>query len=149
MTLQDYMQLAILQAELALSHDEVPIGALLVSPDGHILAESFNQCVCLNDPTAHAEIMVIREACKKISNYRLSDCMLVTTLEPCLMCAAAIASARITRLVFGASDDKHGACGSILDVNTDTPTNHHFEVIGGIASEKCRALLTNFFSGKR
>jgi tRNA(adenine34) deaminase len=149
MTLQDYMQLAILQAELALSHDEVPVGALLVSPDGYILAESFNQCICLNDPTAHAEIMVIREACKKISNYRLSDCTLVTTLEPCLMCAAAIASARIARLVFGASDDKRGACGSILDVNTDTPTNHHFEVIGGVAREKCGALLTNFFSGKR
>jgi tRNA(adenine34) deaminase len=149
MTLQDYMQLAIVQAGLAQASDEVPVGALIVSPDEKILSKAFNQCIALNDPTAHAEIIAIRAACKLINNYRLNGCTLITTLEPCLMCASAISAARISRVVFGAHDSIRGACGSVIDVNFDTPSNHRFEVIGGVGSETCKVILDNFFSEKR
>lgn len=135
-------------AERARSMGEVPVGAVVVL-DGLIVGEGGNRPVSSNDPTAHAEIEAMRDAARRIGNYRLVGCSLFVTLEPCLMCAGAIHHARIAKLVYGASDPKTGACGSVLDVFADARLNHHAEVASGILQQGCSDILKRFFSEKR
>ncbi len=143
------MKRALVQATLAAEHEEVPVGAVLVSAEGEILAEAHNQPIRLCDPTAHAEILVLRQAAKKIKNYRLLETTLYVTLEPCPMCAGALVYARVKRLVFGAYDPKAGACGSVYNIVNDARLNHRLEVVGGVLAEEALALLKEFFERRR
>ena len=145
---QRYMQLALEQAAQAPHAGEVPIGAVLVH-NHKVLASGHNYREIAQDPTAHAEMVVIREAAKHLRTWRLTDTTLYVTLEPCPMCAGAIVQARIARLVFGAWDPKAGACGSIFDIPTERRLNHRVEVMGGLLEEKSRRLLQEFFRAKR
>lgn len=145
----DYMRLALKEAEKAGQLDEVPVGAVLVAQNGEILAAAHNQVVKLNDPTAHAEMTVLRHAAKKIYNYRLIDTILYVTLEPCAMCVGAMIHARIKTLVFGAFDPKWGSAGSLYNIADNNRMNHRIEVIGGICEKECAALLKEFFRNKR
>ncbi len=144
-----YMHLAIQEAEKAGQIDEVPVGAVLVARTGEILSCAFNKVIRENDPTGHAEISVLRSACSKIHNYRLIETILYVTLEPCIMCMGAIIHARVSTLVFGASDPKWGAAGSLYNLAQDTRLNHQVEVIGGICESECSALLKEYFRKKR
>ena len=144
----DYMQIALkLAAEAALA-GEVPVGAIVVK-DGIIIGRGANSPISHNDPTAHAEIMALRDAAKTIGNYRLVDCTLYVTLEPCAMCSGAIQHARITKLVFGASDPKTGACGSVINLMDEVKLNHHTEVLGGVMANECSSMLSAFFKQRR
>jgi tRNA(adenine34) deaminase len=143
-----WMQYAITLAHKARQADEVPVGAVLVLED-QIIGEGWNQPIALHDPSAHAEIMALRAAARTIQNYRLLNTTLYTTLEPCGMCAVALVHARIQRLVFGASDPKAGAVGSVCHLLDMTHVNHHIEVLGGVESTSCARLLTDFFKAKR
>ena len=143
------MQMALEEARAAAERQEVPVGAVLVSPEGEVLAADGNRILERKDPTAHAEILVIRAAAKKLGNERLVDCDLYVTLEPCAMCAGAIVLARVPRLVFGAYDPKTGACGSLRNVVDDQRLNHRVEVRGGVLEEECAALLRGFFARLR
>ena len=143
-----FMRLALEQAAQSAARGEVPIGAVLVH-DGTILAQSHNYREAWQDPTAHAEMIVIREAAQALGRWRLIDTTLVVTLEPCAMCLGAIILARIPRLVFGARDPKAGACGSVLDFAADERLNHRVEVIGGVLEEESQRLLTQFFKSLR
>ncbi len=142
------MQLALEQAKLAESLGEVPVGALIVK-DGEIIAAAHNQPIGLHDPSAHAEIQAIRKAAKILGNYRLVDCTLYVTLEPCVMCTGAIQHARIAQLVYGAHDPKTGACGSVVNLMTEDKLNHHTEVIAGVLAEPCGEMLSQFFKRRR
>jgi tRNA(adenine34) deaminase len=144
-----YMQLALCEAKKAEEKAEVPIGAVLVSQAGDILASSHNQTISLNDPTAHAEILVLREAAQKTQNYRLLNTIVYVTIEPCVMCMAALVHARISQLVFGARDPKWGGAGSLYDLAGDNRLNHRVEVIEGICGDECRTLMQDFFRSKR
>jgi tRNA(adenine34) deaminase len=135
-------------AQRALQCNEVPVGAVVVS-NGEIIGCGFNSPISKSDPTAHAEICALRDATKKIGNYRLNNCTLYVTLEPCLMCAGAIMHARIARLVYGALDPKAGACCSVLDLFRESRLNHHTQVEGGVLAAECSALLKRFFSERR
>lgn len=143
-----FMQIALQQAMQAAAMGEVPVGAVIVK-DQQIIALAHNQPITLHDPSAHAEIQVIRRAAQQLGNYRLVDCSLYVTLEPCLMCAGAIQHARIAHLIYGASDAKTGACGSVLDVMQETQLNHHTTVTGGIMAAQCGELLSQFFQQRR
>jgi tRNA(adenine34) deaminase len=121
----------------------------LADSEGRIIARAHNQPIALNDPTAHAEILALREAAREHQNYRLPGCILVVTLEPCLMCMAASVHARIGQLFFGASDPKGGAAGSLYDISKDTRLNHHVNVQGGILKEACGVMIRAFFQGRR
>ena len=143
-----FMELALQQARLAPLVGEVPIGAVLVT-DNHVIAAAHNYREILQDPTAHAEIIIIRQAAEQLKTWRLTGTTLYVTLEPCPMCAGAIVQARIARLVFGAWDPKAGACGSILDIPSDRRFNHHVQVTGGLREEESRGLLQEFFRTKR
>lgn len=143
-----FMQAAIDLAHDAASLGEVPVGALIVK-DGQIIGRGYNRPIEHHDPTAHAEIMAIRDAAKHLSNYRLVDCTLYVTLEPCAMCAGAIQHARIARLVYGAADPKTGACGSVVDLMSEPKLNHHTQVTSGVLAEDCGHLLSNFFKARR
>ncbi|MBN1626778.1 MAG: nucleoside deaminase [Deltaproteobacteria bacterium] len=148
----DYDQLmgeALFEAKKALEKGEVPVGAVLAGPEGEILARGHNQPISLNDATAHAEIIAIREAGKSCGNYRLPGTILVVTIEPCIMCMGAAINARVSRLVFGAFDPKAGAAGSLYKLNEDSRLNHRIEVISGIRENECRELLQAFFRSKR
>jgi tRNA(adenine34) deaminase len=148
----DYNQLmgeALLEAEEALGKGEVPIGAVLAGPEGEILARGCNQPISLIDPTAHAEIITLREAAARCGNYRLPGTTLVVTIEPCIMCMGAAINARVSRLVFGAFDPKAGAAGSIYNLYDDPRLNHRIEVISGIRENECREMLQAFFRSKR
>jgi tRNA(adenine34) deaminase len=145
---QIFMRLAIDQALNASALGEVPVGAVLVR-DGVVIATGFNQPIGSNDPTAHAEIRAIREAAEILGNYRLTDCDLYVTLEPCAMCAGAIQHSRIRRLVFGASDPKTGACGSVVDLMDEPRLNHHCAVEAGVLARECGELLSEFFAERR
>jgi tRNA(adenine34) deaminase len=145
---QIFMRLAIDQALNASALGEVPVGAVLVR-EGVVIATGFNQPIGSNDPTAHAEIRAIREAAEILGNYRLTDCDLYVTLEPCAMCAGAIQHSRIRRLVFGASDPKTGACGSVVDLMDEPRLNHHCTVEAGVLARECGALLSEFFAERR
>jgi len=142
------MELALEQARLAASHSDVPIGAVIVR-DGEVIAAAGNRREADLDPTAHAEILVIRQAAAKLGGWRLPGTTLFVTLEPCAMCAGAIVLARIPRVVFGACDPKAGAAGSVLDVLGETALNHRPEVLGGVLADECGALLTGFFAARR
>ena len=143
------MEQALLEAEKAYLEGEVPVGAVLVDPEGHILSRAHNQPISRCDPTAHAEILAIRKACRIKRNYRLSRCLLVATIEPCLMCMGTAIHARVAKLVFGAHDIKGGAAGSLYNFPMDHRLNHRMEVISGIMAEECRTLLRNFFQARR
>ena len=150
----EFLRLAVAEAHAAEAAGEVPVGAIIVAPDGlTILARGNNQVLRASDPTAHAEIVALRAAGLALQNYRLSSedggCTLYTTLEPCAMCAGAILHARIARLVYAAPDPKAGACGSVLSVLNHPQLNHKLEVTTGILAEECSTLLTNFFRARR
>lgn len=143
-----FMRQAIDQAHNAWALGEVPVGALVVK-DGQIIATGFNQPIGTHDPTAHAEIMALRAAASILGNYRLPGCELYVTLEPCAMCAGAMIHARLARVVFGASDLKTGACGSVVNLFAQAQLNHHTELSGGVMAEECGALLKQFFASRR
>jgi tRNA(adenine34) deaminase len=143
-----WMREALVLARLAQERGEVPVGAVVVR-EGAIVGRGGNAPVAAHDPTAHAEIAALRDAARALGNYRLPDCELYVTLEPCAMCAGAIMHARIRRLVFGASDPKTGACGSVVDLFADRRLNHHATIVGGVAAEECGALLSSFFATRR
>lgn len=143
-----FMQAALDLARQGLEAGEVPVGAVVVK-DGEIIGRGFNAPISRHDPTAHAEIMALRDAAARLGNYRLTGCELYATLEPCTMCAGAIMHARIARVVFGARDPKTGACGSIADLFAETRLNHHTEVLGCVMAEECGVLLSRFFAARR
>lgn len=144
-----YMGEALDQARQALTAREVPVGAVLVGEGGEILARAFNRPIGLNDPTAHAEVLALRAAAQRLGNYRLPGVSLYVTIEPCLMCLGAMLTARLKRLVFGASDPKGGACVSLYRIPEDSRLNHHLEVTGGVREAECRQLLQQFFQARR
>ncbi len=143
-----FMRLALREAERAMEHDDVPIGAVIVH-DGEVLATGRNEREERQDPTAHAEVLALREAAEKLGSWRVLDSVLYVTLEPCAMCAGAIVLARVPRVVYGAWDPKAGAAGSVLDVLAEPRLNHRPEVSGGLLAEECGALLSSFFAGRR
>ena len=146
----DFLNAAIDEARAAELAGEVPVGAVVVAPDGFtILGRGNNQVLRTSDPTAHAEIVALRAAGLTLSNYRLTGCTLYCTLEPCAMCAGAILHARVARLVYAAPDPKAGACGSVLSVMNHPQLNHRVEITSGLLAEECGALLSNFFRAKR
>ena len=142
-----FMQQALKCAETAQEKDEVPIGAVIVK-DNKIIAKGYNKSITLKDTTAHAEIIAIRKACKKLNNYRLNDCSIYVTIEPCSMCMGALILARIKNLYFGAKDIKAGACGSVLDI-PKAKTNHKINVFGGLLEPECARIIKEFFKNKR
>jgi len=144
----DWMRQALALAARAEVEGEVPVGALVVR-DGQVLGEGWNQPVALRDPTAHAEILALRTAAQKVGDYRLGGATLYVTLEPCPMCAAAIAHARVARLVFGAWDPRQGAAGSAFNLVTAEAMNHRVDAFGGVLSEDCGAILKKFFATRR
>jgi len=142
------MRMALREAERASEHDDVPIGAVLVR-DGELLAAAHNERELRQDPTAHAEIIALREAARVVGSWRLLDTVVYVTLEPCAMCAGALVLARVPRVVYGASDPKAGACGSVLDVLGEPRLNHRPEVAGGLLAQECGELLSGFFASRR
>ena len=148
MTDESYIHAAIAAAFVAQAAGEVPVGAVVVH-HGAIIATGRNRVIADSDPTAHAEIVALRAAGAALGNYRLEDCTLYSTLEPCAMCAGAILHARIGRLVYAATDPKAGACGSVLSVLNHPQLNHRVEVCSGLLAEECGAMLTAFFRSRR
>jgi len=145
---QSFMRRALELARNAQALGEVPVGALIVL-DGAIVGEGFNCPISSKDPTAHAEVQALRAAAQALGNYRLPGCTLYVTLEPCVMCAGAIMHARLARLVFGASDPKTGACGSVLDLLAEQRLNHHTELVRGVLADECGQRLREFFAQRR
>jgi tRNA(adenine34) deaminase len=143
-----FMQLALEQAQQAWDLGEVPVGAVVVK-DGEVIAVGCNQPIGKHDPTAHAEIVALRAAAEKLGNYRLPGCELYVTLEPCVMCSGAMMHARLARVVYGATDPKTGACGSVLNLFEQEQLNHHTGIVGGVMAEECGAMLKNFFAARR
>jgi tRNA(adenine34) deaminase len=143
------MLTALGEAEKARQLEEVPIGAIIVGRDGTILARSHNQVITRADPTAHAEILSLRKACRTAGNYRLPGATLYVTVEPCPMCMGAIVHARLERIVFGAYDLKWGAAGSLYNLPADSRLNHRVDVVSGVLEEPCRQLMQDFFRAKR
>ncbi len=143
-----YMQAAIALAKQAAENGEVPVGAVVVK-DGKIIGSGSNATIGLHDPSAHAEILAMRDAAKNIGNYRLVDCTLYVTLEPCAMCSGAIQHARIANLIYGASDPKTGACGSVINLMGEEKLNHHTSVTGGVLAEETGKILSDFFKQRR
>jgi tRNA(adenine34) deaminase len=142
------MEAALDQARLAAAEGEVPVGAVVLS-DGEVIAARHNERERLADPTAHAEMLALRDAATVLGDWRLSSLTLVVTLEPCPMCAGALVAARLGRVVFGAADPRAGACGSLYNVCVDPRLNHEVEVTAGVMAAECGALLTSFFAEKR
>jgi len=145
---QQYMRMAIEQAQLAAQSGEVPVGAVLVR-DGKVISKAFNKPIANHDPSAHAEILALREAALVEQNYRIPGATLYVTLEPCVMCSGAMLHARVGRVVYGAADPKTGAAGSVLDLFSSKQINHQTSIEGGIMSEECGQLLRDFFKGRR
>lgn len=148
-THESFMDLALQEAIKAGQKGEIPIGAVLVSETGSVLSAAHNQVISLSDPTAHAEILALRQAADQIHNYRLLNTTLYVTIEPCIMCMGAIVHARIKTLGFGAPDPKWGAAGSLYNFADDDRLNHRPEIIGGIREAECRSLIQAFFRSKR
>ena len=142
------MSAALLLAMKAEERDEVPVGAVVVR-DNKIVGQGFNQPISLEDPTAHAEIMALRDAAKNLGNYRLPECTLVVTVEPCTMCAGALVHARIKQLIFGAKEPRAGAVCSSARVLDNSGLNHKVTVVGGVLERECKALMSGFFHGRR
>ena len=145
---ESFMREALALAAEAKALGEVPVGAVVVK-DGEIIGRGFNQPVSSHDPTTHAEIVALRDASQRIKNYRLVDCELYVTLEPCMMCVGAMLHARLKRVVFGASDPKTGACGSVVNLPAEEKLNHHATFEGGVLSDECSAMLKKFFQARR
>ena len=143
-----FMAAALALAEHAAREGEVPVGAVLTL-DGKIIGEGWNQPIQRHDPTAHAEIVALKSGAARLGNYRLEGCTLYVTLEPCAMCMGALINARVARLVFGALDPKAGACGSILDLSRTAALTHRLDVFGGVLNEESAALLRSFFAARR
>jgi len=143
-----FMRQALREARKALESDEVPVGAVVVH-EGRVIGRAHNQREMLKDPTAHAEMIALTQASAALESWRLEGATLYVTLEPCLMCAGALVNARVHRVVFGAPDEKAGACGSLYHVGRDPRLNHRFEVRGGVLEAECAAVLVDFFDGKR
>ena len=143
-----FMRLALREAEHGLEHEDVPIGAVVVR-NGEVLAMAHNERELRQDPTAHAEVIALREAARASGGWRVLDAVIYVTLEPCAMCAGAIVLARVPRVLYGASDPKAGACGSVLDVLGETRLNHRPEVAGGLLAQECAELLSGFFASRR
>jgi tRNA(adenine34) deaminase len=139
---------AIAEARRAVDHDDVPIGAVVLR-DGHVIAARHNEREVTGDPTAHAEILALRDAAAVVGHWRLDDCTLVVTLEPCVMCAGALVNARIGRLVYGATDPKAGAVASLYEICADARLNHRPPVTGGVRAAECGDLLRTFFAARR
>ncbi|HZW36259.1 MAG TPA: tRNA adenosine(34) deaminase TadA [Candidatus Deferrimicrobiaceae bacterium] len=144
-----WMRAAIREAESAAAAGEVPVGAVVVGPSGEILSRARNSPISANDPTAHAELLALRKAAKKVGNYRLTGCRLVSTIEPCPMCAGAAVHARVSEIIYGADDPKTGAVRSLYRIASDPRLNHRIHVISGVLAEECSALVTEFFRTKR
>lgn len=144
----DFMRIALDLANQAALMGEVPVGAIVVK-NGSIIGRGSNAPIGLHDPSAHAEMIAMREAASYLGNYRLVDCVLYVTLEPCAMCCGAMQHARISRLVYGASDPKTGACGSIVNLMDEPKLNHHTAVVSGILAQDCGELLSGFFKQRR
>jgi tRNA(adenine34) deaminase len=145
---EQFMKAALEEARKALEKEEVPIGAVLVA-NQQIIARGHNRSIILNDPSAHAEIIALRQGGKVLGNYRLTDTAVYVTVEPCIMCMGALVQARIKRLVFGARDPRAGAAGSVFDFSRDERLNHKIETAEGILEKECRTLIQSFFSSKR
>ncbi|MGH7908254.1 MAG: tRNA adenosine(34) deaminase TadA [Thermodesulfobacteriota bacterium] len=145
---EEFMREALALAKLAGEAGEVPVGAVLVR-EGTVVGRGYNRPVTGRDPTAHAEVVALRDAAEQIGNYRLGECALYVTLEPCAMCAGAIMHARVSRVIYGAADPKSGACGSVVDLLGDDRLNHHATVTGGVMAEEAARLLQEFFGGRR
>ena len=143
------MRQALSEAEKGLLEGEVPVGAVLATKTGEIVARAHNRPIALNDPSAHAEIRVMRKAGQRLQNYRLTHNILVVTIEPCPMCMGAALNARIAQVVFGATDPKAGAAGSVFNLAADERLNHRIEVIPGIMENECRTLMQDFFKARR
>jgi tRNA(adenine34) deaminase len=148
MTDEHFMMMCLKEAHVAFDSEEVPVGAVILSPEGRVIARSHNLTQHVNRPTAHAEMLAIDMAADAMENFRLVDCTLYVSMEPCIMCAGAIIEARIKRLVFGCFDTKGGAFGSVIDVNT-LPLNHKVELKSGVYADKSEALLKKFFQARR
>jgi len=148
-TYAEWMRLALTEAEHALPSDDVPVGAVVVGPDGAVLGRGHNVREAEGDPTGHAEVRALQEAARSVGEWRLDGCTLVVTLEPCTMCAGALVLARVGRLVYGAEDPKAGAVGSLWDVVRDRRLNHRPEVAGGVLADECAEVLRAFFRTHR
>jgi len=148
MTDETFMREALGLARQAAEAGEVPVGAVVVKDDA-VVGRGYNRPVAGLDPTAHAEVMALRDAAERIGNYRLADCVIYVTLEPCAMCAGAIMNARVRLVVYGAADPKSGACGSVVDLFAENRLNHHATVVGGVMAEEAAKLLQDFFSARR
>jgi tRNA(adenine34) deaminase len=144
-----HVEMALEEAAAAVAEDEVPVGAVIVSTSLGVIGRAHNQREQLRDPTAHAEMLAITQAANALGSWRLSDCILYVTLEPCPMCAGAIVQARIPVVVYGASDPKAGACHSLYQITTDPRLNHRCEVLGGVLADRCAAILSDFFARRR
>lgn len=145
---EKFMALAIELATKAEQHNEIPVGAIVVAND-EIIGEGFNQSIMLNDPSAHAEMLAIRQAGNKLNNYRLLDCTLYVTLEPCPMCAGLLVHSRVKRIVYGAKDLKTGSAGSVFNITNTEKLNHQIPVTSGVLAEQCSTLLSAFFKRRR
>jgi len=143
-----FMREALALARQAAAAGEVPVGAVVVK-ENIIVGRGYNQPITARDPSAHAEIIALRDAAEKLGNYRLINCDLYVTLEPCTMCAGAIMQARLRRVIFGAADLKTGACGSVMDLFAETRINHHASVVGGVLADECGTQLSCFFEARR
>lgn len=146
---ESLMAQALKLARAGASQDEVPVGALVVGPKGKVLGRGHNRRALDSDPSAHAEVVALREAAAARGTWRLWDCTLVVTLEPCIMCAGAAMAARLDRVVFGAWDTKAGACGSVWDLPRDRRALHRIEIVGGVAADACAGVLAEFFAARR
>jgi tRNA(adenine34) deaminase len=145
----EHMERALEEARLAFDEDEVPIGAVVVSLDRGVIGQAHNQREQLADPTAHAEMIALTQAAAALSSWRLDNCIMYVTLEPCPMCAGAVVQARLPMLVYGAADPKAGACHSLYQIASDPRLNHRAQVIAGVLADRCGAILTDFFAAKR
>jgi tRNA(adenine34) deaminase len=145
---EEFMREALALARRAAEAGEVPVGAVLVR-EGVVVGRGYNRPVSGRDPTAHAEVLALRDAAEHVGNYRLGECDLYVTLEPCAMCAGAIMHARVRRVLYGAADPKSGACGSVVDLFADNRLNHHATVTGGVMAEEAATLLQEFFGARR
>ncbi|AUN94329.1 tRNA adenosine(34) deaminase TadA [Pseudazoarcus pumilus] len=145
---ESFMRAALEQAKLAGECGEVPVGAVVVC-DGEIVGRGFNQPIRGRDPSAHAEVMALRDAGRALDNYRMPGCTLYVTLEPCAMCSGAIMHARIARVVFGARDPKTGVAGSVIDLFAERRLNHHAEITAGVLADECGRMLSDFFAARR
>lgn len=146
---QEFMRMALVEARRAGDLQEVPVGAVLVSADGRVLAKAHNRTIADCDPSAHAEMLAIREAARRLGNYRLLNTTLYVTVEPCLMCMGAIIHARIARVVYGTRDPKWGAAGSLYNLGEDRRLNHQPDIVEGLLLDECRSVIQDFFRARR